>query len=426
MVSAPGGPAFDVTPERAIELVRKAAVPTGTELVPLDEADGRVLRQRVVSLVDRPTGDDSALDGFACLIADASTASEDRPVELELVGEVAAGRPFSGSIGSGQAVRIATGGLLPAAAGPIGVVGVEHAAVGGGRVRVTRPASSAATRPRGQDLKEGRAYLEPGARLSSASLGLAAAMGHAKLEVARRPRLVIVTTGDEVVPPGAEPEPGQLYDANAAALASAARRAGCEVVGAAYARDDADALRAMLAELCASRTPPDLILTSGGVSRGEHDIVRDLMLADDRLVFWRVSVRPAGPTLFGRFDGVPLLGLPGNPVSALVGFMLFGRAFVDAALGLSGPLPYFDRFAVRTAGEFRAQPKTVLHRAHLAWEDGALTARPFTNQSSGVLRSLVEADALVVTPAAGREPTGSTFPDRAEGLAEAIDLRRHL
>jgi len=424
-------PEFDVSPERAIDLVRGAAPLLESQQVPVGEAAGRVLREAAASLVDRPAADDSALDGYACLVDDTIAASEENPVALELIGEVAAGRPFSGHLGRGQAVRIATGGLLPQAAthgmgvvSVVGVVGVEHAVAEGERVRLTRPASRGATRPRGQDLRAGEVYLEPGTRLTSAAAGLAAAMGHPTLSVSRRPRVVIVTTGDEVVPPGTPPRPGQLFDANAVTLSSAAERAGCEVVEVLYAPDDADGLRGVLTERCDAARPPDLILTSGGVSRGEHDVVRDVMLEDGELHFWRVSMRPAGPTMFGRYRGVALLCLPGNPVSALVGFLLFGRAFVDTAAGLGAPLPYYDRILVRLAGEFRPQAKTVMHRAHLNQVDGVLLASPFANQSSGVMRSLVEADALVISP--GEGAAAGPHSPVPEGFAEALDLRLHL
>lgn len=444
--------AYDITPERAIELIVGAATLLPSELIPVAEAFDRVLAGDVASLVDRPAADDSALDGFACRVSDSLGASPATPVSLELIGTVSAGAPFDGELAAGQAVRIATGGLLPAL-GPnreqaataddvLGVVGVEHAGPDQrGRVVLTRPASADAVRPRGQDLRAGTTYLRSGQRLGSAAVGLAAAMGQPRLEVRRKPRVLLLATGDEVVRPGEAVGPGRLHDANGVALSAAAGRAGCDVIDVLYVPDDRGALSEALTSHVRSAAPPDLMITSGGVSRGERDTVRDLMLEEGELAFWRVNVRPAGPTMFGRFLGVPLLGLPGNPVSSLVGFLLFGRAFIDTALGCTGPLPYFDRFEVALVGSFEPQVKTILHRAHLDVVEGELRARAFDNQSSGVLRSLVEADVLVVTPPRG--PTGQgpaaatkkaakkaakNYAETIDGprSASAIDLRKHL
>lgn len=414
-------PEYDITPERAIELVSAAASAMPIERLEVAAAAGRVLRADLHSLVDRPAADDSALDGFACRVVDTLAASDESPVNLDLIGAVAAGTPYAGAVAPGQAVRIATGGLMPT--GADGVIGVEHAEAHRGTVMISRPASGGAVRSRGQDLLAGSRYLRSGARLDSAGIGLAAAMGHEMVPVSRRPRLVIITTGNEVVAPGHTPSLGQLYDANGSALAAAASRAGCDIVAIEYVPDDTRALGAALGNHREGELAVDLIVTSGGVSRGEHDVVRDVLLAEDDLAFWRVAVRPAGPTMFGHFQGVPVLGLPGNPVSSLVGFMLFGRAFVDGALCSSAPLPYFDRLPVRLSGDFSAQVKTVLHRAHLEVNAvGGIEARPFDNQSSGVLRSLVEADALVVTGPRGSAETLAG----GSGIGSAIELRKHL
>src|SRR5690606_32241301 len=166
-----------------------------------------------------------------------------------------------------------------------------------------------------------------------------------------------------------------------------------------------------------------VVVTSGGVSRGERDVVRDAMLGDGDLAFWRVAVRPGGPTMFGLYGGVPLLGLAGNPVSSLVGWLLFGRAFTDTWSGFDGLLPYFDRLTVRPAGPFRAERKTVLYRARLEEREGTLLAVPYQNQSSGVLRALVESDALVVVPGVG---DGQAGPSSTPTSLSAIDLRRWL
>jgi molybdopterin molybdotransferase len=387
----------------------------------VEAAHGRVLLEDVRSRADRPTHDDSALDGFACRAADTASATVTDPVILELVGESVAGAPFAGHVARGQAVSVATGALVPE--GVDAVIGVEHASVVDGEVTVTRPADPKAVRPRAQDLRAGERYLRAGTRLSGAAVGLAAAMGHASVTVARRPRVAILTTGDEVVTSDRALTAGQVYDANGAGLAALVRAAGCEVTVLAHVPDDGGSLARVLDRVASAMPAPDLIVTSGGVSRGERDVVRDAMLSTGQLHFWRVTVRPGGPTMFGRYAGVPLLGLAGNPVSSLVGWLLFGRAFTDTWSGCDSPLPYYDRLPVRPDGPFRAERKTVLYRARLERRDGILVAIQYENQSSGVLRALVESDALVVVPGVGNGDTGA---EGTRSSLAAIDLRRWL
>src|SRR5690606_9950637 len=221
-----------------------AAAADRSEEVPVALARSRVLAVDVTSLADRPTGHDSALDGFAGLAADAASATVSEPVTLQLLGASVAGDPYTGTVASGQAVSVATGALVPD--GADSVIGVEHANVVGGSVQVTRPADRKAVRPKAQDLRHGQTYLRAGARLSAASVGLAAAMGHASVSVARRPLVAGLTTGDEVVPAGSPLTAGQVYDANGAALAALVTAASCELMLLEHVRDDGGALTDVL------------------------------------------------------------------------------------------------------------------------------------------------------------------------------------
>lgn len=404
----------DVSPDRAFELLwaAGAAARVGSEDLPLREALGRVLRAELASRVDRPPGDDSALDGYACLVHDSLDASIDRPVRLRLVGRAHAGAPHAGALASGEAVYVATGGLVPAgAAGEVGVVGVEHAREEDGTVVITRPASAAAVRARGRDLRAGEVYLRPGDELGPVQVGLAAAMGHALVTVARRPRVALVATGDELVAPGGSPGPGQAFESNLPALVAAAVRCGCEVVGADRVGDDAAALAALLDDVAGAG--PDLVLTVGGVSRGEREPVRGLLESSGRVVFRRVTVRPGGPLTFFRYGGLPVLALPGNPVSSLVCFHLFARAFIDAALGRTAPPPYRARLRARVTRDLRPDAKTVFHRASLKVDERGASVTPWADQSSAVSRSLHEADCLAVAPPGGA---------RAGDVVEAVPL----
>lgn len=385
--------------------------------MPLAAANGRVLAEDLASLHDRPEGDDSSLDGYALRQADVAAASETAPVALELIGEAQAGQPFDGRVEEHQAIRIATGALLPR--GADAVVGIEHAAEGGGRVTITAPAPSDGVRPRGQDLRASEVYLRSGRRLDAAGVALAAAMGHAEPLVARRPRVLVLVTGDELRPPGSPLAPGQLFDSNGPGLAALLTAAGADATLLPHVPDEVSTLAAAV-QAVLDGEGADLIVSSGGVSRGPRDVVRDLLLGGAELAFWRVLVRPAGPTMLARYRGVPWLGLPGNPVSSLVGCLLFGLPILRTATGDGAPFPFYRRSLALAGSRFAAGHKQMLQRARLVRDGATLRVVAFENQSSGVLRSLSESDALVVVPP-------NTVLDPALGdLAEVIELAPFL
>jgi len=405
-----------IAPSEAIDIVRQKLPGLGSERVGLDDALNRVLAEDLASRCDHPGVDNSALDGYACRVEDTATASADAPARLRLVGEAPAGRPFRGRVGAGEAVRIFTGAALPD--GADGIVPVEASREPAGNdawVEVARPARASDVRRRAQDLEDGRVYLTRGRRLDAAALGLAAGMGHATVPVVRRPRVAVLTTGDEVVDPGRPLERGQVYDSNGASLMALGRAAGAEMVRLPRVGDDAGALEAALHEA----GHVDLLLTSGGVSMGRYDRVRDLLFEKGEVRFWKVAMKPGGPALFGRLGELPVLGLPGNPVSSMVVFLVLGRSFLDAALGRSDPPPYLDRLTARASTPFAGTArKESLPRARLSRDDTGLHAAALPNQSSGVLRSMTEADALAVVPAGTDVAVGN--------LLEVIPLGKHL
>jgi molybdopterin molybdotransferase len=362
---------------------------------PWDLAHGRVLAADVVARADHPTGDDAALDGVACRVADTVGASDGAPIRLRLVGAVPAGRPFEGRVGAGEAVRVYTGALMPA--GADGLVPVERLRIEGDAVWLQRPASGRDVRPRGQALRAGTVAVARGRRLDAHALALAASAGHDRLSVVRAPRLAIVATGDELVAPGgADLAPGQVYESNAVGLAALAREAGADVVAVARARDAAGPLRRRLDEAAASA---DLVLTAGGVSMGDHDLVRVLLEREGEVGFWRVAIKPGGPVLFGRWRGTPLLGLPGNPVAALVAFWLLGRPALQALEGDAGPAPFECPWPARAGrGLQPAAGRLHVARATLRREGDRLVADAVATQSSGVLQALAAADALALLP----------------------------
>ena len=364
-----------------------------TQTVPLEGALGRTLAQDLRSPVDHPSVDNSALDGYACRAADTVGATAGTPVTLRVVGDVPAGSVFAGEVGAGEAVSIYTGAPIPKGADAI--VGVEFTEASDAGVRLSKPASPGDIRPKAQDLQTGEVYLEAGRTLTAAAVAVAAAMGYAAVPVTRKPRVGILATGDEIVEPGAPIRDGQVYNSNAYGLGARVAQAGGDAVRLENVRDDPALLERSLKGL-----ELDLLLTSGGVSMGRYDFVRDLLFDKGTVHFWKVAMKPGGPVLFGSYGALPVLGLPGNPVSSLVVFELLGRGFLGAALGSREPLPYYTRLPATAGTPFKGSGfKETFARVTLHFgADGSYVASTTGSQSSGVLRSLLAADALGVVP----------------------------
>ncbi|MBZ9714684.1 molybdopterin molybdotransferase MoeA [Deinococcus multiflagellatus] len=360
-----------------------ALLPTlGHETVPLAQAAGRTLAADLPALVSHPSATESALDGIAAREADTLLARPEAPVRLRMVGESRAGVPFAGSVGPGECVRIYTGAPLPP--GTDAICPVEQLTEDGAdHVALRRPARPGDVRAEGGDFRAGDVVLRAGTPLTPARLALAAALGHAEVPVRRRLRVALLSTGDEVVLPGQPLRPGQVYDSNSVGLRALLAECGCEVMPLGHAPDSPAALAATLEQAGGA----DLLLSSGGVSMGRYDFLRDLLLERGQVSFWKVRMRPGGPALLGRWNGLPVFGLPGNPVSSLVVFEVIVRPV------LTGQAPHPLR--LRAATPFAALPdKTAFWRAVL--RDGA--AHDYGAQGSGILRSLSEAQALVVVP----------------------------
>ncbi|MBW6394337.1 molybdopterin molybdotransferase MoeA [Thermus sp. SYSU G05001] len=380
-----------ISVEEALELVlAEARGELPVEEVPLKEAYGRVLAEDLVSLVNHPDQDDTAIDGYACREEDTLGASRENPVRLRVIGESPAGRPFAGRVGKGEAVAVYTGAPIPG--GADAVIRVEDTRREGDYVLLFAPASPKDIRPQGDDLRKGEVYLRRGDFLTPGRLGLAAAMGYPRLKVFRRPRVGILSTGDEVVEPG-EPLPfGGVYNSNAYSLLGLVKEAGGEPVLLGKVEDRPETVL----EKLEAAGPLDLLLTSGGVSMGEYDVVRKVLETAGEVVFWKVKQQPGGPLLLARLGGLPILGLPGNPVSSMVTFFLYGRPFLFRLQRRTDP-PYRSLEA-RVLTPFKgAQGKKVFRRGVLSFE-GEIVVRTTGSQSSGVLRSMALGNALVVLP----------------------------
>ncbi|WP_439814512.1 molybdopterin molybdotransferase MoeA [Zavarzinia sp. CC-PAN008] len=381
--------------------IQEALAPLGVEQVPLLSAAGRVLARDVIARRTQPPFAVSAMDGWAVRAADLAQV----PATLTHVGEVAAGALHDGTVGPGQAVRIFTGAPLPAGADAIAIQ--ENVTRDGDRLTVSTAVTPGKhVRVAGLDFREGTVGLTAPRLLTARAIALAAAMNVPWLIVRRRPRVAILSTGNELVLPGEQPTGAQIVSSNTIGLSVMIRRWGGEPVDLGIARDDEASLRTALE----SAAGCDLLVTSGGASVGDHDLVPKLVQRDGgALDFWRIAMRPGKPLLFGRVaGGVPILGLPGNPVSTLVCAVLFLRSAIERMLGLPPSDPVREKAAL---GHAMAENDTredyvragLTHRA-----DGVLVATAFEKQDSSMLATVAQSDCLIVRPPhAPAAPAGS-------------------
>ncbi|HET6506614.1 MAG TPA: gephyrin-like molybdotransferase Glp [Baekduia sp.] len=362
--------------------------------LPVADVLGLVLAEEVTAAHDVPAFANSAMDGFA-------TRGGRAGERLRVVGESRAGTPFDGTVEPGQAVRISTGAALPD--GADGVLQLERVQDDGDTVTLGDDVPAGRNvRAAGDDLKGGSRVLRAGTRVGPAELGVAIGAGRMQLLVHPRPRLAVVTTGDELVPPGTPLRPGQIHDSNGPTLSALAARAGAEVVGHGHAVDDPEATQAVIA---GALDAADVLVLAGGVSVGPHDHVKaSLDALGVREILWRVALKPGKPTWLGERDGKLVLGLPGNPVSAYVTFLLFARPALNALQGADAAVP---RSEARLAAAVPRNPdRDELIRVRRT-PDG--TVEPTGPQGSHVLSSLLGADGLAIVPRGeGELPAGAT------------------
>jgi molybdopterin molybdotransferase len=377
----------------ALARVLADAEPLAAEAVPLAQAHGRVLAADVAALRTQPPADVSAMDGYAVRAVDVAKA----PVKLKLVGEVAAGHPFRGTVGAGEAARIFTGGVLPP--GTDTIVIQENTVSEGDAVVVTVASGKGKhVRLEGLDFKRGAVLLSKGRRLSDRDLALAAAMNHPTVPVHRCPKVALLATGDELVMPGGTPGFGQIVYSNGYATMALARREGCEVVDLGIVPD-------RLAETAAGvrrarEVGADILVTSGGASVGDYDLVREALAAEGlALSFWKVALRPGRPMMHGRLGPMHVLGLPGNPVSAYVCAVLFLLPLIRQLAGRSDVAPAPDTARLGRDLPANDERADYLRAVLTTGSDGIAVATPAPVQDSSMLMPLARADCLLV-----REP----------------------
>ena len=374
----------------ALAAILAGAEPLPEEMVALDAAHHRVLARDLAALRTQPPQAMSAMDGYAVRSVDAADVS----ARLRVIGEVAAGRPFDRMVGPGEAVRIFTGGVIPE--GTDAVIIQEDTVAEGGGITITEAARPGRhIRPAGIDFREGDVLLLRGTHLTDRDLSLAAGMNYPEIPVHRRPRVAMLATGDELVMPGVTPGPGQIVYSNGYALRALARGEGAETIDFGIAADTFEATTSGIRR--ARDTGADILITMGGASVGDHDLVKRSLEAEGvAMTFWRIAMRPGKPMMHGRLGAMRVIGLPGNPVSSYVCGFLFLSPLIRA---LSG------RSAVRHVGETALLGRDVAAndlredylRARLERRaDGVLIATPVNHQDSSLLGNLAAARALIV------------------------------
>ena len=357
-----------VTIERAIEIARQTTLQFNVEFIPIQECFHRILAEDLSSKVDDPAFDNSAMDGWAVRSED-TTRTE--------VGQPSAGDK-AGRIGPGEAIRIMTGAPVPEGADAI--VMVEDGLQGDARPHFIRR--------QGENLRSGEVALSKGQLMTPASISLAATMGYDTLPVRTKLRVAVISTGDELVQPGVELNPGEIYESNSYGLCALLEKIGCEPILHDIVQDSLDGLRETL-----NGCDCDLIITSGGVSMGERDFVRKLMEDEGQLHFWKVAMRPGGPPLFGTWKGTPLFGLPGNPVSSHLVFQLIVAPWIAPEINL------FKTVQGRMLDPVKGAPnKVCFRRIEISNENGQLVARTNTHQGSGNIHSMVAHNGLTILP----------------------------
>ncbi|HUU24774.1 MAG TPA: gephyrin-like molybdotransferase Glp [Methyloceanibacter sp.] len=383
----------------ALARVLKGLGPLDVERIPLGEAHGRVLAEDLAATLTQPPFDASAMDGYAVRAADLATL----PATLDIVGEAAAGARFSGRVQRGQAVRIFTGAPVPEGADTIVIQ--EDTEETGDTVQIKDAGAGGHIRPRGQDFEQGAVLLRQGTRLDARALMLAASMNHAELPVRRKPQIAILATGDEVVPPGSELGPDEIVSSVPYGLAALIEAHGGEAIKLGIAPDDVDSI----ITLAGTGAGADILVTIGGASVGERDLVLSALAKEGLgLDFAKVAMRPGKPVLFGRLGAQRFLGLPGNPVSALLCGYVFLLPMLRTLLGVSEAQAPQPEAVLGEALPKNGERQHYL-RAISTWrEDGTRVISPVPSQDSALVAALYRADCLIV-----RAPGADALPEGA-------------
>jgi molybdopterin molybdotransferase len=374
----------------ALAAILAGAEPLDEEMVALEEAYHRVLARDVAARRTQPPQAMSAMDGYAVRAADAAQVN----ARLKVIGEVAAGRPFDRALGAGEAARIFTGGVIPD--GADAVVIQEDTVADGNIIKITEAAATGRhIRPAGVDFREGDVLLKGGSRLTERDLSLAASMNYPELPVRRRPRLALLATGDELVMPGERPGPGQIVYSNGYALRALARAEGADTIDLGVAADTMEATTAGIRR--ARDLGADILVTTGGASVGDHDLVKESLEAENvKIAFWKIAMRPGKPMMHGRLGAMRVVGVPGNPVSSYVCTFLFVVPLIRALSGRKVIQGVRESALLGRDVAANDQREDYLRARLEERDDGTLIATPVNHQDSSLLANLAAAQALLI------------------------------
>lgn len=378
---------YFISLEEALLITKTVGLNLESEVVDLDNAYGRILFEGLSAKVDDPPFDNSAMDGYAVLHSDTTSP----PTELNISAVVQArGTTTLPTLVSGNAIQIMTGAPMPPGADAI--IPIEHCEVKSDSIRIQIEGKRHFIRKQGENLQIGKEALSQGSLLSPSRVGLCATMGHWQIKVQKQLKIAIISTGDELKSPGEELLPGEIYESNAFGLSGLVKMMGHEPIRYSKVEDNLDGLRKTL-DIAAKEC--DLILTSGGVSMGEWDLVRKIMEEEGRMKFWRVKIRPGSPPLFGEWKDTPIFGLPGNPVSSHVVFRMIVAPWLIYATGADGPTPTITK--AKLIDQVKSTNDCLtLRRVTITPSEEGLEARQPRHQGSGNIESLASADALTL------------------------------
>ncbi len=394
-----------ISVEEALERILAQITALEDVHIPLSAAQGLVLAQDIIAHDDIPPFANSAMDGFALRSQDTHPQNGVLP-RLRVTGGVAAGYVADHAVEEGTAMRVMTGAPIPP--GADSVIQIELTNYDGSESTWVEVQEEVAphnnVRPAGEDMRKGQVIIQRGAEIGPWEIGVLATLGYAHVPVIRRPRVAILGTGDEVIDIDEPLQPGKIWNSNSYLLEAAVRRAGAEPHRLGVAQDTVESLREKFREAATY----DIILTSGGVSVGDFDLVKDIMTEQGNIDFWRINMRPGKPVAFGHIGSIPLLGLPGNPVSTAVTFELFGRPILRKMQGHTRLLkPQIPVVVEDGMSELVMRRHYV--RAHVEWHDDSFVAHTTGNQGSNIMTSLLQANAFVIVPEGGATiPPGGT------------------
>lgn len=369
--------------------------PLPSEKCSLKGLIGRVLAQDITALFDIPPRDNSAMDGFAIIASDVAMASEHNPVPLQVIEDVPAGRVATNSLKPGQAIRIMTGARIPEGADAVVPVEMTEKGIHNIEIRILDAVKCGANiRKQGEDVMSGKLLIAKGTRLRPQEVGLIASLGLTEIMVSKQPVVGIISSGNELAEPGQSLKPGQIYDANRFSIAGQAKEAGASVKDYGIVPDDLDSIKGILDK---ASQECDVIITSGGVSVGDYDLVKQALSGLGSMNFWQVKQKPGKPLAFGHINGKPVVGLPGNPVSSMVVCDQYVRPLLLKMQGCQDILK--KTISAVCDHDIRKQPgRTEFLRARVEWREGAYHASLTGPQGSGILTSMVEADGLMILP----------------------------